>query len=86
MSPKSDIWSIGCILYLMVFGYSPFQGITNVAAKMSAIMKGVSSFPPLPNGYSNCLLSVLQLCFDKDPKRRPTAAELLNHPFVRPTN
>jgi serine/threonine-protein kinase TTK/MPS1 len=37
LSRKSDIWSMGCILYQMVFGKTPFHHITNIMAKMRAI-------------------------------------------------
>jgi serine/threonine protein kinase len=84
MSPKSDIWSLGCILHLLVYGETPFQGISNPSVKMSAIMKGVTFFPPIPPDFaSTSVLSVLELCLQKDPKQRPTASELLTHPFLR---
>lgn len=35
---KSDVWSLGCILYSLVYGHTPFQHITNFIAKMQAII------------------------------------------------
>ena len=38
ISMKGDVWSLGCILYCMTYGRTPFQSITNQIAKLHAIM------------------------------------------------
>src|SRR4029434_1518941 len=38
ISPKGDVWSLGCILYCMTYGRTPFQSITNQFAKLHAII------------------------------------------------
>lgn len=38
ISAKGDVWSLGCILYCMTYGKTPFQSITNQIAKLHAII------------------------------------------------
>ncbi|XP_050394018.2 dual specificity protein kinase TTK isoform X2 [Patella vulgata] len=78
---KSDVWSLGCILYNMVYSKTPFQHIRNQLAKIQAITndKHVIEFPDIPDKN---LLNVLKSCLVRDPKLRPTTDELLQHPYI----
>ena len=78
----SDIWSLGCILYQMVYGRTPFAHLQFIQ-KMHAIIdeNHQIQFPPIRNSY---LLDVMKRCLDRNPKTRITMAELLEHPFLHP--
>lgn len=77
-SRQADMWSIGCLIYFMLFGRPPFEGCRSVL--MDSISCGDYSFPPESNvsreakQLVSCLLHV-------DPDVRLTAEEALEHRF-----
>lgn len=81
ISRKSDVWSLGCILYHLAYGKTPFQHLVSIPEKMVAITshKHVIDFPSLPNPH---LRDVLMLCLQRDAKQRPSIQELLEHPYL----
>lgn len=79
ISEKTDIWSLGCMLYACCFGYSPFEKleIEQGANLNLAISQGTYSIPQDKKGYSDDMVALINDCLVLDPQRRPTVDELL---------
>lgn len=78
---KSDVWSLGCILYNLVYGKTPFAHITNTWAKLQAIAdpNHQIEFPEV--GAPPVLTQALKSCLQREPVQRPTVAELISLPY-----
>ncbi|NXK74653.1 NEK11 kinase, partial [Amazona guildingii] len=76
---KSDIWSLGCILYEMCCMNHAFTG-HNFLSVVLKIVEGDT--PSLPDRYPSKLNAVLCSMLNKNPSLRPTAAEILEIPFI----
>ncbi|XP_026186503.1 serine/threonine-protein kinase 4-like [Mastacembelus armatus] len=76
---KSDIWSLGCILYELCTQQATFSAESTIKL-MPKILGG--SHPSLPERFSPELHDLLNDIFSKDPQSRPTASEILEHPFI----
>ncbi|KAM1730031.1 hypothetical protein ACFX11_020502 [Malus domestica] len=78
----SDIWSLGCTVIEMATGRPPWGNeIWNPVAAVLKIACG-NEKPHFPQKLSDEGLDFLSRCLERDPKRRCSAKELLNHPFV----
>ncbi|XP_072573070.1 serine/threonine-protein kinase Nek11 isoform X3 [Paramormyrops kingsleyae] len=71
---KSDIWSLGCVLYEMCSLERAFKGHSFLSVVMK-ILEG--PVPSLPQSYSKELGAILEGMLSKDPALRPSAADLL---------
>lgn len=78
ISRKSDVWSLGCILYQMVFGQTPFQSIPNEYLKLHAICNAEHdiSYPATDIPH---VVNIIQHCLNRDPADRPSVDELMQY-------
>ncbi|CAM8914753.1 unnamed protein product [Rhodiola kirilowii] len=78
---SADIWSVGCTVIEMATGKPPWsQQYQEVAALFH--IGTTKSHPPIPEHLSNEAKDFLLKCLQGVPSMRPTAAVLLQHPFV----
>ncbi|KAF4464374.1 NEK kinase [Fusarium albosuccineum] len=77
---KSDIWSLGCIIYELCAREPPFNAKTHFQL-VQKIKEG--KFPALPDIYSPELNQVIKDCLRVNPDRRPDTVQLLNLPVVK---
>ncbi|NWH32930.1 NEK3 kinase, partial [Chloropsis hardwickii] len=71
---KSDIWSLGCILYELCTLKHPFQA-NSWKHLILKICKG--SYDPLPSHYSYELHYLIKQMFKRNPQNRPSASTIL---------
>lgn len=68
----------------MITGKPPYADIKNATACIFKIAS-TNETPPIPNFCSQELTDFLRRCFVRDPLKRATARELLQHPFLSRT-
>lgn len=78
-SIKSDIWSVGCLIVEMFTGSRPFPSMTTLQTLFAVGSQGEK--PQIPDVASSDARRFLDLCFEVDQTKRPTATELLKEPF-----
>lgn len=81
-SGAADIWSLGCVILEMTTGRRPWSSLDNEWAIMYNIAQGNPPQLPSDDQMSEGGMDFLKRCFERDPARRSTAAELLQHPWI----
>ena len=78
---RCDIWSIGVFAFELAEGVPPFpkkgqqRTIYNILTKAPPKLKQ-------DDAWSENFHSFIEDCMTKDPEERPTAKQLLKHPFM----
>jgi serine/threonine protein kinase len=80
---KTDIWSLGITCVELVEGEPP-----NGDLKPMKVMEKIACNPPKVEDIINVdehtdeFIDFVRLCLEIDPSERPTAAQLIKHPFI----
>lgn len=77
---KADIWSLGCLVVEMFLGAHPFPDCSQLQAIFA--IGSNKARPPPPENASKEAVAFLDMTFQIDYEKRPTADELLETPFL----
>jgi serine/threonine protein kinase len=74
---RSDIFSIGVLLYEMATGVRPFRGTTSLSILSAIIRDEPQPIAHLRPGLPAAFERLVRDCLEKDPARRPESASLV---------
>ena len=77
----ADIWALGCVVIEMATGKHPWGKFDNIMQAMYRIAMSEDNLT-IPDKLSPVCQDFISKCIARNPKTRPTAAELLTHPFL----
>lgn len=80
VTEKSNLWSLGCIIYELLYNHPPYNFDSDVV-QMKAVCNN-----PIPDELfccgENVLTEIIELLLRKDPKQRYILRTIINHPYI----
>lgn len=78
---SADIWSLGIVLYELATGEFPFPKTSSFPVLFDYLCNQPE--PRLdPSRFSPELQNLVAVCLQRNPAQRPSAVDLLSHPFL----
>ena len=75
VSPKADVFALGVVLWELITGNSPYEGMSNNKVIIEVILGGKR--PEIPSNCPEELKNLMSNCWDKDRDQRPDVADAL---------
>ena len=79
---SADVWSLGCVILEMATGRRPWASLDNEWAIMYNIAQGNPPQLPSREQLSQEGIDFLKSCFERDPRKRASAPELLQTEWI----
>ena len=80
--PGVDVWSVGVICHILLSGHAPFHGKTKDEIAAS-ILRDAPTYGGIKHTLSSRAIYFTNECLVKNPKERPTAEQMLMHPWLQ---
>jgi WD40 repeat protein/serine/threonine protein kinase len=75
VTPATDVWALGLILYELVSGQHPWPGAN--AIQLCHLISSPGPVPPLAGSVQPDLRALVESCVLKDPEKRPQVESIL---------